>query len=1151
MISCADQGDCPRDFRCVTSVGRCLPVGNADITPPGLAGPAVLSPSIVRAGQVVTVSFRANEPLFQSPTVVVQFANGALSLPLDASPVEGSADEYRLGWPVIGNEPEGAARVLVSLLDLSGNEAPRVDLGAVILDFTPPSIVRGSETLSLMPGPSSPLPAVAALGPAGSATLGFTVSEPLRDAPRLSAGGDAGTGDLTFVLSLRAAVTWAWTVSTPGTAMIEGPVSIVAELEDLAGNVTRQPVGLAAPGLLVDTVAPLAPSTSDGGLTVVRAPWGSAALGEVASSSLQAGEGTFEPGALVLVTERDLLREVARAPATDAGGLAVRVPVDARELFVTAVDQAGNRSPPVRVTSGTLVLALGTTAVVNPSRAEARQILGPALVQPDAVVMDANAGLTAVGGGVVTTSGTVSWRLRSREAPPGALHLPFVWDEAAARGVALGGERGGLPVTGRTWLWTGTTWLPAAVSDPEGDGQPVPGPGTGVARAAAHDPVSRQTLLVVDAPGGLETWAWNGQSWARLARSASGPGCDGCRLVWSEALGRVVLVEHPPGGNVRLSAWHAAAARWEALDGGSTGPGARRGAAVASDGRTGGFVLLGGTSDAGALSEFWSWRPSGWSRIEVDGGPGAAFARAAAWDPVASRVVFAGGFAGDGDGGWRALDEAWEWDGQAFARVSGPDGGTGLTLGAASLLFDRVRGQRILVGGAASPSALPQDATWGWVQGRGWVRLFAPGGPLPRAAHAATWDPVRARTLIFGGRTDDGFVNAYRDLWAWDGVAWAWVEAPTSPGPDARFRAVLTPRGGTGELVLTGGVGLDLDCLGDAWLLRDDRWVPLPVASPRCGHVALWEPSADTVLVAGGASSVVAAPLGAENPGPLNVSPEALWFDGGWHLGLDAGVFPLYGAAFAAGPTPGTLLAHGGVGSGGLARDTWEWDAGAWRKVSSAGPSVAHGALAFDGTGGRWLHFGGSTPIDVNELWGFSGGAWSRFAPADPEGDGSPSPRSRASLTFDSDRDVAVLFGGLGAGQAKDDTWELTMRGRPGQVLRAPLASLGAPLPSLGAVELRGVAGGSSDRGPGVEVWWWVEGAWLPAPTFETTGLPHEAPAGSPRPFVSRITQPELLEALLRRPELAIAITTRGGNGRAAATLVVDQLEATVEYQLR
>ena len=43
----------------------------------------------------------------------------------------------------------------------------------------------------------------------------------------------------------------------------------------------------------------------------------------------------------------------------------------------------------------------------------------------------------------------------------------------------------------------------------------------------AHDPLRRETLLVVDAAGGLETWAWNGTSWARRAKTAAGPSCAG------------------------------------------------------------------------------------------------------------------------------------------------------------------------------------------------------------------------------------------------------------------------------------------------------------------------------------------------------------------------------------------------------------------------------------------------------------------------------------------------------------------------------------------------------------------------------------------------------------------------------------------------
>jgi hypothetical protein len=1005
--------------------------------------------------------------------------------------------------------------------------------------------VRFVSTLTA--GPSSPLAAVTALGASSSASLGFTVSEPLRAPPELSAERDGGAAGVSFVYSLGATVTYAWTASVPPTGAVQGPVQVVARLEDLAGNVARQTVSLPLPGLVVDTVAPAVPRADDGGLVLDRAPWGSAALGEVASATLRAGNGALEPGTLALVTERDLSRELGRAQTQDAGAFSLAVPVEALELFVSAVDVAGNRSAAAEVKSGQL-LACISTVTGNPSRYDSREVLAGGLLQSDIVSRDSTWGLLQPGGAPILTQGGFTWRRRDGAAPPGALFTPAVWDEAAGQGLALGGARAGVPVTGIASLWSGHGWRAVSSNDPEGDGDPVATVGSGAARAMAHDPLRRETLLVVDATGGLETWAWNGSSWARRSKTASGPACADCQLVWAGALGRVVLLDHT--GRVTLYGWNAGSSRWDSLDGGALAPTERPGASAVEDGLSGGLLLLGGATAAGPSRELWSWTPQGWTRPAVDGGPGAAFGRAAAWDETSARAVFAGGFAAETDGGWRALDEVWEWDGTRFIAAARTDAGVSLALGAASLLFDPARGQRVLLGGASHPLALPQDATWVWRDGVGWAQASRPGGPLPRAGHAATYEPLSSATYLFGGRTGDSFVNGYRDLWKFDGAGWTLIDAllPGPVGPDARFRASLVARG-NGELVLHGGVGTDLSCLADTWALLGGKWAALPSGTARCGHVAWWDVVKDGLAVSAGAPAVSAAAGNAETPNAFVTGSAELAADGGW-VQVNFGALNGYGAAFAVDGTTG--IAHGGVRSSGIVGETWTFNGTAWTPytLGTAGPVVANASLALDTRSGAALLFGGNLPAESAELWRFQAG-WSRRPVADPEGDGSPAARSRASFTWDSARDVAVLFGGLASGAMLGDTWDLSTRDRPGHVFRTPLSALGALPARIIGLEVSGVAGGNGDSASGIEVLVWAAGAWRAlAPTLDPNGAPHAAQVNSLGAFRMRLESEPWLARIQSRTELAVAIATRKGNGIMPPALAVDQVELRLEYEL-
>ncbi len=135
------------------------------------------------------------------------------------------------------------------------------------------------------------------------------------------------------------------------------------------------------------------------------------------------------------------------------------------------------------------------------------------------------------------------------------------------------------------------------------------------------------------------------------------------------------------------------------------------------------------------------------------------------------------------------------------------------------MVYDSARQRVVLFGGVTSGSQTPTlyGDTWEW-DGSRWTRQAVATGPSPRMSCAMAYDPVRRRTVLFGGSTGSTPSN---DTWEWDGTTW---QRMTSAGalPVARSNAgmVFDPVGG--GVLLFGGTSPSL--LGDTWTWDGTQW---------------------------------------------------------------------------------------------------------------------------------------------------------------------------------------------------------------------------------------------------------------------------------------------------------------------------------------
>lgn len=125
--------------------------------------------------------------------------------------------------------------------------------------------------------------------------------------------------------------------------------------------------------------------------------------------------------------------------------------------------------------------------------------------------------------------------------------------------------------------------------------------------------------------------------------------------------------------------------------------------------------------------------------------------------------------------------------------------------------------------------------------------------------------------------------------------------------------------------------------------------------------------------------------------------------------------------------TPSRLLTFGGRSPtiSGFANDTWQWNGSVWTLVSTpTAPSARFRyGMTYDTIRNVVVLFGGETSTAVvNDTWEFNGVTWAQVATTN-----SPPPREDMVLVFDPDLKRTVLFGGYDS--ATDtlygDTWEL------------------------------------------------------------------------------------------------------------------------------
>ena len=283
-----------------------------------------------------------------------------------------------------------------------------------------------------------------------------------------------------------------------------------------------------------------------------------------------------------------------------------------------------------------------------------------------------------------------------------------------------------------------------------------------------------------------------------------------------------------------------------------------------------------------------------------------------------------------------------------------------------AMAYDPVRGRTVLFGGSGAGGVM-DPATWEW-DGTSWTMVYAGGvgAPPPRSSPVMEYLPSIGRVVLFGGLSSPNFLD---DTWTWDGTIWTQVLGAAPPG---RYAAGMARRPFPhDQLVLFGGQGVG-GYLDDTWTFSGSAWLQLmPFTQPpsaRSQHAMAYHDQFQSIVLYGGVSN-------AGYMGDTWILLGGSWLD----VGPICSPGPLGAASLSYDPTRNIMLLNGGLDGLNFKFDTWAFEprnnlaASTWRKIVGNGmpgwaAQRAGAPGVFDTARGRHVVFSGFGGFFINDV---------------------------------------------------------------------------------------------------------------------------------------------------------------------------------------
>lgn len=196
--------------------------------------------------------------------------------------------------------------------------------------------------------------------------------------------------------------------------------------------------------------------------------------------------------------------------------------------------------------------------------------------------------------------------------------------------------------------------------------------------------------------------------------------------------------------------------------------------------------------------------------------------------------------------------KTWTWSGGVWSlrANSGPVNRMYTTMS-----YDPFRARVVIFGGYLSPNVILSD-TWEW-SGVLWIQRQV-DAQRPTCFHSMAFDSATSQTMLFGGTSNPSgfFGTASGETWAWNGHVWTQREF----GPGPRVGSSMTSDPSRGRVVLYGGNRPDFSpgpgtYLDDTWEYDGTEWIPITNLGPgpRFQPGLAYDPLRQCVVLYGGA----------------------------------------------------------------------------------------------------------------------------------------------------------------------------------------------------------------------------------------------------------------------------------------------------------
>ncbi|MFH1833496.1 MAG: kelch repeat-containing protein, partial [bacterium] len=245
---------------------------------------------------------------------------------------------------------------------------------------------------------------------------------------------------------------------------------------------------------------------------------------------------------------------------------------------------------------------------------------------------------------------------------------------------------------------------------------------------------------------------------------------------------------------------------WTNLNPSGPTPAARVGHSMVYDSAQGRVILFGGVDNSDAiagdlLNDTWAYDPSTntWTELAPAGPlPAPRYGQAMVYDSAQGKVIMFGGIDAFGSSLSTVsfLNDTWAYDPitNTWTDLAPPTTKPGMItvpiprVTARQMVYDSAQGKVILFGGFRSSFSFLGD-TWAYDPSANTWTGLGPSGALPsaRALGSMAYDPVTAKTLLFGGMWGFAPFLAVGDTFAYDSGVSTWSNLdPSGTLPAAR-----------------------------------------------------------------------------------------------------------------------------------------------------------------------------------------------------------------------------------------------------------------------------------------------------------------------------------------------------------------------------